>query len=291
MAAIEASSSQSIVIIVDENYDRGKLLAEVFENADSNVYLWSRGDEYEKSKWGYNWEHSPAQCKIAIVHDTNKGIFYDLNVSYDILVFYSGGKGPFPDGWVQRSVTKSDGLPSDEEATDLLRWVAEPKAERERWKPKLLTKPRAVDNLIALAVLCQGYLVVHAEYKGSEKDWSLEEIALALRQMGWTDTTRSMVRPDLGDEFGNVREAKWWLNVFGLWDGTDKQIEQDTENWKKFENEIKEEWGEVKNEELPGEFGWLLQMMRKKAEINSPNMVAKAYCEIAKKLCGKQCSI
>src|SRR5215213_2526966 len=71
--------------------------------------------------------------------------------------------------------------------------------------------------LSALAILFQGYLAAHAEYRG-EKDWNDADLHEALEQMGWnryrTQAGQSLVLESLGSQKERVRSKEWFLTPF-----------------------------------------------------------------------------
>jgi hypothetical protein len=127
--------------------------------------------------------------------------------------------------------------------------------------------------LPALAILCEGYLAVHAECK-SDKDWTDDDIAPALERMGWTDfmaregENLSLIKPSLGSQadIELVRGLDWWKGIF-----------EDTASLKQ---RLEVEWREVTNSPVPNAVSELLKIISQETEIAPPKAVAKAYCAI-----------
>ena len=139
--------------------------------------------------------------------------------------------------------------------------------------------PVTLEYMPALSILCQGYLVAHAQYKDSDgKDWNDEDIAPARERMGWTDfmakegADRSLIKPSLGSkaDLHQVRGAEWWRDVFGHLD---------------FNDGLKKEWDGAT---VPIAVTSLLELMSQGAEIQPPSLVAQAYLAIADRLEGKR---
>lgn len=126
--------------------------------------------------------------------------------------------------------------------------------------------------LTALAILCQGYLAVHAEYKEQDKDW----ISIALEQMGWNSVDKSMIPASLGkkESTEKVRNPSWWWTVF----------ERDFEDRKTLLAAVKKEWDESSDKEISKELEDLVKLIAAKREVKPPKMVARAYLALVEKL-------
>ena len=119
--------------------------------------------------------------------------------------------------------------------------------------------------LTALAILCQGYLAIHSE---SEKF------------AGLSDSLISQVKKNLNNKQEQVSKARWWLEVFGLWDEQNQRI--NAEKWEQFEIEITQEWDNQRNEEMPNALIQLLKAIaERQTELKKPQVVAEAYRAIA----------
>jgi hypothetical protein len=148
-----------------------------------------------------------------------------------------------------------------------------------------LLKPQKLELLPTLAILCQGYLAVHAASADSEvPDWKSEDISQALDQMGWSvlvsrmDSTGLLIRPNLGTEKNNVRKQSWWLQTFGVLDECQKLIE---DKWIGFKNDLMQECGKGAKAGIPAELNILLDALGKEESMVEPKVVADAYSAIA----------
>lgn len=124
------------------------------------------------------------------------------------------------------------------------------------------------EHLAALVILCEGYLAVHAgdgDYHG--------DIRHALNLMKWSqfrdsDGSQEWIRQDLGGKMDDVCESVWWLTVF----------EQQS-----FYDNIKQQWETAGGKEIPEPLNPLLEAIRNGETIESPKIVADAYCVLAEK--------
>ena len=130
--------------------------------------------------------------------------------------------------------------------------------------------------LTALAILCQGYLAVHAEHKEQDKDWKDQDISIALEQMSWNTVDKSLIPSNLGEKekIKKVRDPSWWWTVF----------ERDFEDRKSLLAAVKKEWDESSDKEISKELEDLVKSIVAKREVKPPKMVAKAYLALVEKL-------
>jgi hypothetical protein len=119
--------------------------------------------------------------------------------------------------------------------------------------------------LSALAILCQGYLAIQSK---SGEFASLSESCI------------SQIKKNVRNKQEQVSEARWWLEVFGLWDEANQII--NAEKWEQFEIEIAQEWNSQTNAEMPDAIIQLLQAIaERQTELKKPQIVAEAYRAIA----------
>ena len=78
---------------------------------------------------------------------------------------------------------------------------------------KRLEENSEYQNLMALCLLCQGYLAVHACSLKNSGAISSDNVRLALDRMGW-DEVMSERFEDIGEEIVTVQDPDWWLGVF-----------------------------------------------------------------------------
>jgi len=141
--------------------------------------------------------------------------------------------------------------------------------------------------LIALSILCQGYLAVHARKQNGE--WGPPDIVPALKQMGWLDFIdgpgKSLFPKDLDKKKSEVSQARWWLEPFELLD-KDGIIQGE---WPRYEESLMKEWGKG-DTTLPKKIVDLLEPLSEDKDISNPKIVSDAYCVIVKNLGGAPCS-
>ncbi|MCY3740525.1 MAG: hypothetical protein OXH00_05850 [Candidatus Poribacteria bacterium] len=125
------------------------------------------------------------------------------------------------------------------------------------------------EHLSALAILCVGYLAVHAEDETDQTD-----ISPTLALMKWTkfrnsDRYTKLIRLNLGEKKDDVRQPEWWLDVF----------EQ-----KSFYEDVKKEWKNTTGvEEIPTELNNLLAAIHSGESVVPPTIVADAYGVLQKR--------
>lgn len=146
-----------------------------------------------------------------------------------------------------------------------------------------LLRPESLDLLPAIAILCQGYLAVHAAHRQLAESDSISD---ALAEMGWDDQKhRSLVR----DSILNVQDAGWWLDVLDLrtdQTGTAAQAAKvDPARWGDFVERVAAEWGNGHDKFLNCNF---MHRLREARAVSDPTMVAEAYLEIARRLGGRR---
>ena len=174
-------------------------------------------------------------------------------------------------------IFRSVGKLSGNEVNGILGYVEALLKKEEAPKPDLLLPPRSYQLLPALAILCQGYLAVHA--RQSENDWGPKEIEPALGQMGYTSEVHKRLQANVEAKKSAVTDPEWWVlpetNNGDLmrraqkeWDPSD-----DDRGWEKFR-----------------------MLLNRINENNSPldtardrKLVATAYCALADRLGGIPC--
>ena len=121
--------------------------------------------------------------------------------------------------------------------------------------------------LAAIAVLCEGYLAVHAEHPNCHAD-----IRPALNLMKWSEfriseREQALIRQNLTEKINRVQQPEWWLKVF----------EQ-----KSFYNDVKKEWETTAETEMPEALRKLLKTIFNGKAIMTPKIVADAYYVLAR---------
>jgi len=136
---------------------------------------------------------------------------------------------------------------------------------------------QTVSNLVALSILCQGYLAVHAIKSGDQ--WGPSEIRSALDHMGWESVAERAAETlgseqDIKQKQGNVSLPEWWLDVFRKPQGELEELLanelgvksiEDCQPLKKLSDSI-----------------YITKSM-------TPDIVAGAYCAISERLSGRPC--
>ena len=137
--------------------------------------------------------------------------------------------------------------------------------------------PTSQENLMALSILCQGYLAAHAEKQ--DKEWGPPEIKPALKQMGWIElmggeedeSELSRQLKNLSGQTGVVKDPKWW-----------KVFDEDS-----LTNKCKEEWGSESSSKW-SKVDTLVGRIKKGKKLE-PDTVSKAYCALSERLGGEPC--
>lgn len=146
-----------------------------------------------------------------------------------------------------------------------------------------------LEVLPSLAILCQGYLAVCAEFKG-KKTWCDEDIQPALEQMGWTkfiqDKGSEIIKQGFGcpEDWKGVTNPDWWLGVFC--DKQDDHVLTDGEKKQLLEKLYQGVKAERKN--ASPEIDKLIGLLGTQA-VDAPKIVSDAYCELVKELGGAPC--
>ena len=117
-----------------------------------------------------------------------------------------------------------------------------------------------------LAILCQGYLAVHA----AAGEPRTKSVALALERMGWdvavreNSTAIAKLSANVASKMRDVQQCSWWRDGFGS-------------SWSELE---------VKLVPMPNAVSQLLQNLRDRETVDA-DVVAAAYVALHDKLCGR----
>lgn len=131
----------------------------------------------------------------------------------------------------------------------------------------MLVERTSTESLIALSVLCQGYLAVHAfNVKGTAQSQAVGE---ALRDSGVDAVVcdPALVLPQLA----TVASPAWWREVFGL-------VRSE------FERGVAREWGIMDFQGCPDAVKGLVGAIFSDGDPISPQTVAEGYLAITKRL-------
>jgi len=135
------------------------------------------------------------------------------------------------------------------------------------------------DYCSSLAILCQGYLAVYAEYCSGKSTKPKGEVAIALGEMRWDlvpkDLETGRIRTNLAEKWSEtgVQNPDWWAAVFG------GNID--------FRMLKQKEWGvEKESDDSLERVEKLVQMINKRKRIKDPMVVAIAYRALSRNLGG-----
>jgi hypothetical protein len=152
-------------------------------------------------------------------------------------VFYGGSGGndsripPEAKERIYRVMSDGYGNLLQKDAVELLEYFKlQPEQRNDGTRPDILRPPKTFEILPSLSILCQGYLVVCAE--SERKDKYLDDIKLALEEIGWVDETgkrvvakgNSLIKEDLKAEWGKVQLPNWWYEEVFAWDDLRNKI-------------------------------------------------------------------
>jgi hypothetical protein len=134
----------------------------------------------------------------------------------------------------------------------------------------------ALSNLVALSILCQGYLAVHAMKEGDR--WGPPEIKSALEHMGWdsvAEKAAEMLGPDLEVRRKDASSPTWWSGIF-------------RESKDNLQGQLADELGVSEIEDYP-QIKALTDAMYGESPVQA-DIVAGAFCAISGKLSGRSCA-
>ena len=270
------------VIVIDpgsSNNDRQQAMLNVFLQV-SEIYILNEGGKIKRRLPSGLWEgvEGDVDFLLCLIHCGDKKL---LNlVKAKVIIWYSGEQGDnsrCPEGQdkIWRAIGGAQQVLSIDEATELLDYAVEKANGKKTEKPACLGSPSTF-ILTTFAILCQGYLAVHAEYKEQDKDWKNQDITPALEQMGWNSVDKSMIPRRLGkkEKIDKVLNQGWWWIVF----------ETDIEERKSLLATIEKEWDTSRDKEISKELEDLVKLIVEENEVKPPKMVAKAYLALVEKL-------
>lgn len=133
----------------------------------------------------------------------------------------------------------------------------------------LLVEPTAPYSA-SFAILCQGYLVAHAEQGGARVQESLV-------RMGWSEDLNSMSVWHIHTLGHAVESPEWWLRPFTSSPDAGRSMVGD-----EIEKRLSNEWGGA----LPHGLAQLLQILKnpEQSRIGDSDIVAEAYLAVADRL-------
>lgn len=164
----------NILVLDKTNRDRGKEIAKKFITDEVAIYFYDGEHTYLFDRKTFNHENLPDAINLIVLHNNNEGLWKELQKEADIIVRYTGGdvteKTDESNGtyWMQRSIVKGTEI-DKKDADAITNWTIDKIEKRETSIPHIL---RAILNsyLIALSILCQGYLAAHGG-EGLGEEW------------------------------------------------------------------------------------------------------------------------
>jgi hypothetical protein len=209
----------------------------------------------------------------------------------DRVIGFSGGSIP---AWCDTlPIATVEGLPSRKSFFELHWGAVPPDFGGDAAELLSLLSGNRCETLVSLAVLCQGYLAVHAAFTGPERlGAEPEEVLNALAQMGW-DAHGGKIKPgelesraapsDVSDLMAEVSAPGWWQRVWDLGEGADVHLHK----WAALVARLENECARRDTPETPKEIGALLDAIQPAAgngdrgQAVPPVIVSRAYTAIA----------
>lgn len=137
-----------------------------------------------------------------------------------------------------------------------------------------LLKPRTMQFLPALIILCQAYLAAHALHL--KLDVKENDVLRALNQMECTESLKNIIvklnKGDIEKNWKKVQTSDWWWDDFA----DDKNAALNL-----MQEQIDHEW-----RNRPDVFNTLFDMF-KGERVDQPSVVAQVYCAISDKFRGR----
>lgn len=205
-----------IVVIDSRNPQRGSELARVFEAIGCYVSHWHfQGGRDGRPAFS---APPPKDCLVCLWHINDRDEHWpSVNVT-GVTVYYSGGGFNCPDEGegicpAIRGAQDVETVLGSSFAPLLIEYARAKENGESRQKPWFMEPPTVQHHLMALSVLCQGYLVAHAPSKndvlGTPRD--------ALDRMGWyafltSEVGRAFAKQAVG-KAELTENPKWWGKV------------------------------------------------------------------------------
>jgi hypothetical protein len=312
---INKATDEFDVVIIDSTLTRAEAMANSFRKA-SRVFRFFDDDGRRDETLAAD---KPVKCLIKLWHFGNLAQTQPT-VAATLTVYYGGHGGidprkkpPEQGERIWRRVGSEENVLNEEEAKELISYANAILVGTRPLPPKpaFLSQPPKVCALSTLAVLCKGYLTVHAaahamKEHGLATDFALSDIDEALKEIGWDELQedREAVQNMIGglsDHVSLVRSPEWWRKPFL---GEDMG---DSSSWqaklKKFAGVAHKEWAQIKAlvQPLPteeqalathlGESFKAVQALLDAIKLDDteiqPGVVAKAYLSMSEVLKSK----
>ncbi len=203
------------------------------------------------------------------------------------VIGFSGGQVPQESGSFRFPTVGGLGLPS---SILSLPWAAVPRDFNGNAGQLVeILLPRVQETLAALAILCQGYLLVNADFDADGNVSGSPEVVNALRHIGLSDNHCKAGKAVVGfrDRLLMRREEvtgrNWWLK--GL-QGSEAKLSEQIEQLRR---SVEKEWGQGGRGSPHDNVTALLGKLS--GDSIGPNeLVAKAYCAFVERLGGGTCA-
>lgn len=215
-------TSRDSVTIIDSNEDRRKGMATAFiGNASVQLAYYAGGTEVILRDDSGKLE----QLKPTLITLQHFGDPLVDGLESHLTVYYGGNGGndsrhPSARERIWRPIDGTSGVLTVEEATQLIEYAQALKANREAIRPSFLEPLPSVSLLPALAILCQGYLAVHAACDPQKVNWDANKLRLTLERhtangSGSYEALRALLLPTtLPAHLRQVRSPLWWRKPF-----------------------------------------------------------------------------
>ncbi len=146
-------------------------------------------------------------------------------------------------------------------------------------------KTHASPHLIALSILCQGFLVVCSESEERDRYWN--DIKPALKEMGWIDENghrvidndNSLIKQNLKAKWEKVQMSNWWYDEVFADGKNDSSIK-----WETLEKTIASECNVTNGNSVPAQILELFSGIRNDPNKIKPEKVANAYLKTSEVL-------
>lgn len=218
-----------VVLVVDKtDTERCHAVADAFDRTDRSVFVVDDAGLQALGDLGRLPAARLSRVDVCVLHAND----FDALPPWlqpKVLLRYTGGDPEQArrtgEDWICRPVT-ADAPLAKVEADELVAYALDHADGTVSHVPAVLRSRQVPDTLVALAVLCQGYLATSALRDPNGGDWGPPAIAPALKALGWDslltergdevrkllDTARESIR---AGKSPNPTGSKWWLSVLG----------------------------------------------------------------------------
>lgn len=227
----------------------------------------------------------PATCGLLLVHGGDDSYLPALRkrIVARHIIYYSGDGGyvdrkklSVPSAPViQRPILYARAALTPGEARELLEFSSTDGAIL----PALLTPDLDDATLIALAILCQGYLAVYAKEASGSIEGLEPAVEPALQRMGWRGTPHASA---VQTKLETTEVSLWWNSALGFEERSEDACSTFRNQIDQFESRLKDFWPIA----FPAELSKLCAFLRGPETRIDPSTVASCYTTIADRLQG-----